>query len=416
MLLSCLLLVGSALPAFAQKSAETLTLQEAIERASSFSPKLHSARAGVDAARGSEVQAGLLPNPTASIEVENFGGTGSFGGLRDTETTLSASQLIELGGKRGARQDAASAQRRMAELEADTSRFDLVRDVTIAYFEAIAAEENLKLATELEATARRALEAVTRRVNAARDPLYQRSRAEVALTNATISRQHAANAATAAQQKLAQFWGGTDLADKLASEAFFVAEPAPAFESLEARLRDSPDLRRLDVLKRARAAELRLAEAGAVPDVTVRAGARRLQASRDTAFVAGISIPVPIFNQNQGEITRAGAEVTRAVRDRQQAGLDRAKDLIDAWTQWRTSWTEGDSLKRKALPDAERAYAQVLAGYRAGAFEYLEVLDTQRTLFETRNAYIAALSRLQAARAQVERLTATDAANPEIVP
>jgi len=371
-LLSCLLLVGSALPAFAQKSAETLTLQEAIERASSFSPKLHSARAGVDAARGSEVQAGLLPNPTASIEVENFGGTGSFGGLRDTETTLSASQLIELGGKRGARQDAASAQRRMAELEADTSRFDLVRDVTIAYFEAIAAEENLKLATELEATARRALEAVTRRVNAARDPLYQRSRAEVALTNATISRQHAANAATAAQQKLA--------------------------------------------LKRARAAELRLAEAGAVPDVTVRAGARRLQASRDTAFVAGISIPVPIFNQNQGEITRAGAEVTRAVRDRQQAGLDRAKDLIDAWTQWRTSWTEGDSLKRKALPDAERAYAQVLAGYRAGAFEYLEVLDTQRTLFETRNAYIAALSRLQAARAQVERLTATDAANPEIVP
>jgi cobalt-zinc-cadmium efflux system outer membrane protein len=244
-------------------------------------------------------------------------------------------------------------------------------------------------------------------VKAARDPLYQRSRAEVAYTTASIARQHAADAGKAARQKLARFWGEETLGASLASDSFFATHAPDTLETYERKLRETPDLARLERFRDARNAELRLAQAGAVPDLTISAGVRRFGGTSDTALIAGVSLPIPVFDQNQGEIARAGAEVTRAVHDRQQAELDRSRELVDAWTQWRTSWSEADRLKIQAMPEAERAFSLVLEGYRVGAFQYLDVLDTQRTLFETRTAYIAALSRMQVARAEVDRLTAS---------
>jgi cobalt-zinc-cadmium efflux system outer membrane protein len=394
--------------ALAEEKVGELTKAEVIARAIAYSPKLKSFEAGIAAAAGTELQSHLLPNPDLTLETENFAGSGAYGGLRGTETTVGVAQFVELGGKRVARQASAAAQRHAAQLELNIVRLDLIRDVTRAFIEAVAAIETLKLATDLEATAKEVRDDVARRVSAARDPLYQRSRAEVALTNAMIARQHAADASAAARQKLARFWGDEGISQPLSDETFFAIGQAPELSSLEARLRDTPDLQRLDALKGARDAELRLAEAGVVPDLTLSAGVRRLQASRDTAFVAGVSLPIPIFNRNQGEIARAGAEVTRAVHDRQQASVDRAKELLDAWSEWQTSWNEADRLKGNAIPGAERAYIQVLSGFRQGAFQYLEVLDIQRTLFETRNAYIAAVARLQTARGEVERLISSE--------
>jgi cobalt-zinc-cadmium efflux system outer membrane protein len=417
-----LLVVGLALLvmplwAQAQNVGPVLPLSEVLSRAEAYSPRLKSATAGVSAAHGSEVQARLLPNPSASLESENFAGTGSFGGFRGSETTLSASQLIELGGKRDARQAIAAAARRTAEVDVGAARLDLVRDVTLAYVDAVAATETLRLARDLETTAKRVFDDVSRRVGAARDPLYQRSRAEVAYTAATIARQRAEDAERAARKKLASYWGADTLSERLDSGVLF-ERPAPSdLPAYQARLRETPELVRLDRIREARSAELRLAEAGAVPDVTVSAGVRRLQGSSDTAFIAGVSLPIPVFNQNQGEIARTSAEVVRAAREREQAERERTRELIEAWAQWNSSWSEADQLNTRSIPQAERAFAQVLAGYRAGAFQYLDVLDIQRTLFETRTAHIAALARLQTARATVERLTAaTPPAQPETSP
>jgi cobalt-zinc-cadmium efflux system outer membrane protein len=143
---------------------------------------------------------------------------------------------------------------------------------------------------------------------------------------------------------------------------------------------------------------------------------RRLSGTSDTAFVAGLSIPIPVFNQNQGEIARASAEVSRTLSEGRQAQIERSQQLIDAWNAWRTAWREIDGLKRMALPEAERAFRLAQDGYRAGAFEYLDVLDAQRAFFEAKTALLDALSRLQTARAQVQRLTGqitpTDARTP----
>jgi cobalt-zinc-cadmium efflux system outer membrane protein len=390
--------------ATAPSALRDLSLSQAIERATAASPKLEAAASGVAAAAGSERQASLYPNPQASLQVENFAGTGAQSAFRATETTAGVSQLIELGGKRAARQAVALAGRRTAETDVLTLRLDLVREVTVAFGEALAAQDGVAIARETEVAAKQVLDDVTRRVNAARDPLFQRSKAQVAYSTSVLARQNAEQLQTAALQRLGRFWGSQSVDETLVEQTVAVSDKPMGLGTYELRLKSAPDFDRFEHLRELREAEVRLAKANAVPDITAGGGIRQFAGSGSVAFVANVSIPIPIFNQNQGEIARAQAELTRVGQERRQAELERSQALITAWTNWQRAWSAANAIKGLSLPQAEQAYQQALAGYRRGAFEYLEVLDAQRTFFEQRSLYIQALSQLRTARAETERL------------
>jgi cobalt-zinc-cadmium efflux system outer membrane protein len=402
-----LLFAGAALADVVATPPPTggLTLAEAVDRAVKASPRLDASRAVVSAAAGTEVQTHLFPNPEVALTAENVAGTGPYGGTSNAELTGGVTQLFELGGKREARQAAASAERRAAETDLDAAKLDLKRDVTVAFAAVVAAQESVRLSRDLENTARQVLADVSRRVAAAKDPLFQRSRAEVALATAVVGRQRAEELLAGARQKLARYWGETTLSETLDPASLPAASEPAALETYEARLAKTPDVTRFARLREAREADLALARAQNIPDVRANLGVRRFPGTRDTALIAGVSIPIPVFNQNQGEIARASAEVTRMTAELQRAQLERSQELVDAWTDWQSAWTEITTLKSAALPQAQRAFNLALAGFQQGAFRYLDVLDAQRALFETRVALAAAIARLQEARAKVERLT-----------
>jgi outer membrane protein, heavy metal efflux system len=408
---SALLMLFSA-SAAAQVTAagqnSALTLEGAIALALKDSPKIDAARAGIAAAAGSRRQAQAWPNPELSFSAENFVGTGPYRGTGQAEYTYGVSQLVELGGKREARRRAADAFQSTAEIELSATERDVIRDVTVAYMEAVAADESLKFASDVEVTAKRVLADVTRRVDAARDPLFQKNRAVVALTNARIARERAQAARSAAYQRLGRLWGDTASAYTLKDGTFYVASAPAPFADYEAKLTLTPDLKRYEALRDQREAELALARAGVVPDIRANLGIRQFAGTSERALVAGISLPIPVLNQNQGEIARANAEVTRVQSERRQTQRERARELIGAWTEWQSAWNEAKAIKETALPEAETAFQQALRGYRAGGFQYLDVLDAQRAFFETRSGLVAALARLHSARADVERLSAID--------
>jgi cobalt-zinc-cadmium efflux system outer membrane protein len=388
-----------------QAADAVLTLKTAIERALTASPRLGIAEAEVAAAKGTERQAELLPNPEFTFEAENVGGSGPYRRLDSAELTYGLTQSIEVSGKRGARRAGATAERMSAELTAKAARLDLIRDVTVAYTGAVAADQSLSLATDLEAVAKDVLKTVTNRVSAARDPMIQKNKAEVAYTTSTIGRARAARTRDTARQVLARLWGEPLYDGALDRRNFFTLTPPPPLETYQALLAGAPDVLRLHHLENARQADLKRARAARIPDPKVTIGVRQFRDSNEQAFVAGISIPIPVFDQNQGEIARAGAEVLRAENASLQAERDRAQALVDAWWSWQTAWLEATSLKERLLPQAENAFRLSLDGYRIGRFPYLDVLDAQRTLFEVRTEHVAALVRLHTARAEVERLS-----------
>ena len=156
-LAAALAATACASSAQAQTNATTdvqdgLTLDQALELAEASAPGVGAADAGVRAAEAQRRVAGLRPNPSVNVEVENVVGTGDYSGIRGAETTVGVSLPIELGGKRSARVAVADTQTARAQLAVVVARADLRLRVTQAYNEAVASERRLLIAHDQRRT------------------------------------------------------------------------------------------------------------------------------------------------------------------------------------------------------------------------------------------------------------------------
>jgi len=150
-----------------------------------------------------------------------------------------------------------------------------------------------------------------------------------------------------------------------------------------------------------------LEDARRIPDPIARAGIRRLEESNDTALLFQVSIPLQIFDRNQGARLAARRELAKARHQRLSAQVAVETALAVVTQQLEASYQEVTTLRHVVLPKAELAYRDVRRGYLRGLFRYLDVLDAQRNLFELRSRELDALLAYHSAFAEAERLTGT---------
>ncbi|MCC6787817.1 MAG: TolC family protein [Hyphomonadaceae bacterium] len=391
-------------PAAIAQERTPLTMESAIERALQSDPGVGAAGAGVEAAQGSARQARARPNPTLDAEVENFNGRGDLRGFSGAETTFSLSQEVEFGGRRGARIRLADRELHGAELDRILRGLDLARDVQTAYYDALAAQELVTIAEERLATAEALSASVARRVAAARDPLMAGARAEAGLSEARIALTRARAEAATARARLASYFGGDDGFSLIAAD---FALPRARDHEHEALGDTSPDIARLAAERDRSGAALSVERSLSWQNPTLSLGYRRFE-DRDGegALVAGVSIPLGVFDRNQGSVARARAEQRRAELEleagrralsREYAALERAIATDAAAVQ---------STEENVIPQAERALSLAQEGYDRGAFSYLDVLDAQRALSDARQARVEALQSFHNNEAALDRLTA----------
>ncbi|WP_292027061.1 TolC family protein [Brevundimonas sp. UBA2416] len=386
--------------------AEPVTLAEVLARASASSPTLAAAEADVAAALGRAQQAGFRPNPELGLEIENFAGTGAFSGLDDAESTLSLGQRFELGGKRPARERAARAEVDAARLRLAVARADLQQQVRDAYAEAWADSRRVELAREQFLRADNLQTIATELVDAGREPPLRALRARTVALEA-VGRVRAAEAEYAeAQRALAALWGGSDdLPEPVASEAGpapeAVLDPANA---LDVRLAEAEVATSIAVVDRERTLSR--------PDVTVSVGARQFRGTDDTAMVVGASMPIGVFDRNQGNVAAANAERAGAEARRNAALAGAIRRTRDAQAALRTAEARLAFLETQAEPEALEAVRIAREGFSAGRFTLLDVLDAEEALNTLQADMITAeLERAQAVAA-LTRATATEGSIP----
>ncbi|MYB25969.1 MAG: TolC family protein [Candidatus Dadabacteria bacterium] len=384
--------------------SSVLTLPDAIQNALDYSPRLKSAVASVEAAKGVENQAGYLPNPEIGFEAGNVVGSGGFGGTDSAELTYSLTQTVEIGGERSARRNAAKAAHGAAGTALMAEQLNIKRDVRVAYYDALAKDEAVKLAVEQEQLAKDVLQTVSEQMQAAVEQGIQLSKAEVAYATSTIARERKEHELKIAKEKLAKLLGASTLDSSLDHAHFFELKPPASIESYRENLARIPDIQRFFHVKMEKESLLDLERARAIPDPSFSLGVRDFKVSGDQAFIFSVSLPIPVFNRNRGNITRARAEVKQAANDSRQAKLILEHQLTESWEQWGTYYSEAQRLKTKLLPSAKRAFKLARIGFVKGSFSYHEVLDAQRTLFDARSQYYDSLRRYHTARANVERL------------
>lgn len=135
-------------------------------------------------------------------------------------------------------------------------------------------------------------------------------------------------------------------------------------------------------------------------------GLKHAHETDEKSFVLGASIPLPLFDRNQGGILEARHNLTKAQAEHRSERVRIITELNTAYQTLAKSYSEATNLKKNVLPLAESAYEASRMGYAKGKFEYLEVLDAQQTLFEARGQYVEALAAYHQAVAEVERLIA----------
>ena len=232
-----LLIAGAAAAA-----AQPLTLREALTAALRDNPELDAAARDVGARQAQVWQAGLLPNPDVRIEAENIGGSGDFAGVESAESTLKLSQLIELGGKRGARVAVAERQRDVAAGEVELRQATLAAATARAFVAVLAAQEQLRLAERLRDLGEEAVTAVTAQLRAGSASEANVLRVRVIRDEAGLVYVRREQELAAARVELAALWGGGDPAFTSAGGDLSAIAPPPQLPPLLERVDAAPEL------------------------------------------------------------------------------------------------------------------------------------------------------------------------------
>jgi cobalt-zinc-cadmium efflux system outer membrane protein len=383
---------------------DQLTMASAMALALKNNPSLAGFSAEIRARDAAALQAGLLPNPELGVEMENFGGKDALKGVDGAETTIVFSQLVELGGKRENRRMVAALDKTLAEWDYQGKKFDVLAATAKAFVEVLIAQEQVALNDELLTLAEQTSRAVNEKVDAGKVSPVEKSRAQIELAAARIETNKAVRELAAARRRLVGFWGGERADFGRVAGNLSEISALPDEESLKAFLSNNPDLARWAAEIERSEAAFSLARSEAFPDLTLSAGVRNFQETDDNAFVAGVSIPIPFFNRNQGGVTEARARIDKALSEQRTAKVGLATDLSDTWQNLSAAYTEAVGLRDEILPGAQATYKSTELGYREGKLDFLQMLDAQRTLFTVKRQYLLSLRAYHLASTDLERL------------
>ncbi|MFZ5861357.1 MAG: TolC family protein [Nitrospirota bacterium] len=410
--------LGRDVPAFAagpparpepidlEEPVGAITVRQAVALALMRNPELQAFSWEARARDADAIQAGRLPNPVLTADLQDIGSSNaSADTVFQPQANLTISQLIELGGKRGRRAEAAALARDLAGWEYERKRIEVITQVSQACAELLGAQEQLALADEMLRLAESVVDIVSARVRAGKVAAVEEVKAQVALSAARIERGRAANEVDAARGRLAATWGSMVPRFEKAEGSLGPASPIPPLSDLAGRLDQSPALSRWTADLAQRRAALDLERARAIPDLTVLGGYRRYDTTGDSTFTAGLSIPLPIFDRNGAGIQAARDRLAKGEAEQQAEHARVSLALAEAYRALSAAQREAVAIEERILPGAQSAFDAVNEGYRIGKFGLLDVFDAQRTWFHARSQHLRALINYRIAVADVEGLT-----------
>jgi outer membrane protein, heavy metal efflux system len=383
--------------------AEPLTLPAALALAFRANPEIAAARREIEATEGAINQAGVLRNPELSASIEDTK-------QATRTTTVQLNQPIELGGKRAARISAAERGRDAAVVELAGKKSDVRAAVVTAFYDVVTAQERYRLAQDSATLAQRATSVAAKRVLAGKVSPVEETRARVAESGVRIELIQAASELDTARRRLFSTWGGmNDLTPRMVrAESHGEELPAlPPLGDLVRGLQQSPSLIRARAEIDHRQALTKVERTRQIPDITLSVGAKRDEQLGRNQVILGVSLPLPLFDRNQGNLLEALRRTDKARDELTATEIRLASELGQAHGRLNAARQEADLLQRETLPGAQSAYEATTKGFELGKFSFLEVLDAQRTFFQAKSQYLRALAETHRTAAEIDRLVGT---------
>ncbi len=385
-----------------------LSLSDLQRLALANSPAVRQAAADVEAARGAAVQAGLPPNPTFGYAGDTLG-TGGGAGYQGAFIE----QVIKTGGKLQLARDAALFDLRQAELALRRAQTDLATQVRAAYFAVLVARENARVSRALERFTHEIFRAQVGQLKAAQVAAYEPAQFRILALQARSNLIQARNRETAAWKQLATAVGLPGLPPTELAGRIDLPVPVFKYDQVLARaLSSHTDVLTAEAaLQRARV-QVRLAQVGAVPDVTVQALLQRDHTS-DTFLASpsfSFSFPVPVFDRNQGNVVQAQGALVRAEEGAHRARVELTAKLAETFERYENNRVLLGFYRGQILADQVRVYQGVYERFQQQPDEinFSDVASTQQALAGVVRDYLANLGAFWTSVVDVANLLQTD--------
>ncbi len=363
------------------------------------------AKYGIESSKGQQITSRLFPNPVAQIgNVASFTQGNTL--AKTGALTLQVQQLFELAGKRGYRIESAGFGVQSAEADFEDAVRQLGFTIKDAYYRVLVAQRRLALAEENRDRFARILDVNTIRFKKgyiAEVDLIRIRLQVVDFQSQVIESIQEGESARADLRQLLRLSPATKL--ELTTEMDYRRVDPDMGKLRSVALEVRPDIRSRRAAVSQREADLKLAKAFRIPDVTIGAG-YSVQGSRgpdnQQMGILNLGVPLPLFNRNQGGIVQAEVGVQSA-----QAELDRTVNQVEnqvdvAYHNLLQSRRLVEAYLAGVLEDARSTFTIVERAYERGGATILDLLDAARTSRTIQQNFIEALFSYQRNLFQLE--------------
>jgi outer membrane protein, heavy metal efflux system len=402
----------------------TITIEQAVQEALQNNPGLLAEKLGIPVAEAAVITARLRPNPVVSASSDHLDwlGTGfsEANGAGPTETALRIDFPWERGHKREYRVDTAGYAQKIAEAHVADSIRLLRLDVTLACIDVLEAKARLDLANDNLKSLEGVVQLNETRLQGGAIPPIELTRSRVAMLQFRSNVKTAELALTTARIRLQTLLGRgagqtpigiIDVSDPLKIP---IPPTAPTLDQIQARaLTVRPDIQAARLDQARSRSELRLQLANGKVDYTAGAEYRRQQGINGTGNSVGFffSVPLPVFNRNQGEIARVTSEEVQLQKQIDALQSQVAGEVTGAYREYETARQLIGDIESDLLGLSQEARNTTTYVYQAGAGSLLDVLDAQRAFNDTMSSYYTAQADYRRA---VSRLTSV--VGEEVIP
>jgi len=408
-----LLIIGPALVTHGQTL--TLTLEEARRIAFDRNWDLLAAKSGIDSAAAQLIIAKEYPNPTGSLSAAQIGsgqaGTTAGNSIlnRSYDTIAAVSQLVEIAGKRGDRQEAARAGIAGARARFHDAKRSLDQGVTKAYIAALFAEETYRNLNQSSGYLKKEVEAAKRRFEVGDLSNSDEKQIEVAAEQFELEAKTAKAAAVQARVAVEILlavahprgnWIARDSLDKLARAPSTAPSKRPGAKR--------PDVLAAESDLRAAKANLKLQKAYRIPDPTFSVGTEHYPQGNSVptnTLNFGVSFPLPIWNQNGGNIKAAEASVDQSAIALGKIKTQAFADLANAIVEQDEARNRLRTYEEQTAPKSAFTRGAVAYAYEHGGATLVDLLEAERTdntvrlaVSQARNDTASAVADLTSAR------------------
>ena len=382
--------------------ARELVLDYLIQIALERNPRLARASFSVEAAQGRRIQAGLYPNPVLTVTGDELGDKTGPGGIW---TAPQLSQEIVTGRKLSLSQAVAAREVDQATLNVLNERYSIIGAVRTAFYDAYALQRRSEILGALMKLAEQSVDTGKKLSDKGAIAKLDLIQLEVELERVRAEHESVEREVPPAFRRLAAIVGDSRLERRALSGAFDLTIPEYDLERMTEVVREAhPEVRFAKVgVDRAQVA-LRRAQVEPIPNVSITSGYVRQNQNRSSDWMIGASVPIPVWNRNQGNIRSAQAELGAAAQEVRRIENNLIERLASAHRSYAAARQKAERYQKAILPRAEETFKLSTEAFKGGQFEYLRVLQAQRALIEARLEYNRTLGEAWKAAGEISGL------------